>query len=429
MLNPARASATCVACQATMPKKSKSEITVPKSPQLPLGFRASGSACGIKSGKLDLGLLVSDRPAVSAATFTTNRVKAAPVRLSQRHLRRGDLRAVIVNSGNANACNGERGEADARTMAGAAAGALGLAAHQVFVCSTGIIGVPLPVEKIEAAAPGAAKALARRGLDDFSRAIMTSDKVNKVAGARFELGGKKVTVTGTAKGAGMIAPNMATMLGFIATDAAVAPDELRSATRAAVAASFNCISVDGDMSTNDTVLTMANGAAGNREIRGGGPGSALFREALAGVMLRLAQALVRDGEGVSKFVTIEVRGAMSDRDARRVAEAVANSSLVKCSWNGSDPNWGRVIDAVGYAGARVDERKVRIAFDGHPAAVGGVVAETPIEVLKRVASQPEFTVGIELGIGAGAHTVYTSDLSEGYVAYNRLEYALKIQGR
>jgi glutamate N-acetyltransferase/amino-acid N-acetyltransferase len=386
-------------------------------------------ACGIKdNGKADLGLLVSDHPTVCAATFTTNKVKASPVRLSMRHLKRGDLRAAIVNSGNANACNGARGDADAKAMAAAAARELDIDPRQVFVCSTGIIGVPMPVEKIETAAPALSKKLKASGLVAFSKAIMTSDKVNKVSSATVEIGGKTVTVTGTAKGAGMISPNMATLLGFIATDAKITQDELESATKAAVAQSFNCISVDGDMSTNDTVLVMANGAAGNRKITGGASAKS-FRAALDIVMLDLAKKLVRDGEGASKFVTIQVTGAKSDKDARKVAEAVANSALVKCSWNGCDPNWGRVIHAVGYAGARVEQDKVSISFDGLPAAIGGLMADTLIAKLKAIASKKEFTVGIDLGLGSGRHRVYTSDLSEAYVAYNRLEYALKLQGR
>ena len=231
------------------------------------------------------------------------------------------------------------------------------------------------------------------------------------------------------KGAGMIAPHMATMLAFVTTDAAIDPAELRAATSEAVAGSFNCISVDGDMSTNDTVLVLANGAAGNRQIKVPGAGRKAFRGALSAVMLKLAQGLVRDGEGVSKFVTIEVKGAASAADARKVAEAVANSSLVKCSWNGSDPNWGRVIDAVGYAGARVVESKVDILFGGLPGAIGGLVAPTPIGKLKAAVAKSEFTVTIDLKLGKGAHRVFTSDLSEGYVAYNRLEYAKKIEGR
>ena len=346
-----------------------------------------------------------------------------------RHLKGGDLRAVAVNSGNANACNGALGDTVARAMAGHAADATGLRERQVFVCSTGIIGVRLPVEKIGAAAPALAEKLRPAGLRDFATAILTSDKVAKIVSAQATVGGETVTVTGCAKGSGMISPNMATMLSFIVTDAAVERDELNAATKAAVATSFNCISVDGDMSTNDTVLVMANGAAGNRPVKPDSTAARAFRKALSMVMLELAQKLVRDGEGVTKFVTIEVRGAASDRDARKVAEAVANSALVKCSWNGSDPNWGRVIHAVGYAGAKVEQSQVDILFGDLYGARGGTVADTPIGKLKAVVAKAAFVVTIDLNLGGGRHTVYTSDLSEGYVAYNRLEYALKIQGR
>jgi glutamate N-acetyltransferase/amino-acid N-acetyltransferase len=405
-------------------------IQLLRSPVLPAGFRAAGMPCGIKGGgKPDLGMLVSDSPAVCWATFTTNRIKASPVKLSMRHLKGGQLQAVLVNSGNANACNGRQGDKDARLMVKAAADASGLKEREVFVCSTGIIGVPLPVEKIQEAAPALVTSLRPGGLRDFSRAILTSDKRNKVVSARISIGDREVTITGVAKGSGMIAPNMATMLAFITTDAAVSTAEIKAATRNAVADSFNCISIDGDMSTNDTVLVMANGAAGNRTITPGSKASRLFRSALARVMLELAWKLVRDGEGVTKFVTIEVLGAASQEDARRVAESVANSSLVKCSWNGSDPNWGRVIDAVGYSGARVQEAKVDIFFGGLAGARGGQVARTSIARLKAAVSKKEFTVTINLNIGRGTHRVFTSDLSEGYVAYNRLEYALKLQGR
>ena len=413
-----------------MPASNNTNFVTQRTPKLPAGFRAAGVACGIKTGGApDLGMLVSEREAVCSASFTTNKIKAAPVRLSKSHLRGGDLRAVIVNSGNANACNGERGETDAKAMAAAAAGELDLRPRQVFVASTGIIGVPLPIDRVRAGAPAVVRKLSPSGLGAFSRAIMTSDKVAKTAGVTLRIGGKDVTISGAAKGAGMIAPNMATMLAFITTDAAVDKKELDAANREAVAGSFNCISVDGALSTNDCVLVMANGAAGNRPFKSGGPASRQFRAALAQVMLKLAQKLVRDGEGVSKFVTIEVTGARSDGDARKVAEAVANSSLVKCSWNGSDPNWGRVIDAVGYSGARVEESRVDIAFNGLPGAKGGVAADTPIGKLKAAVSKAEFTVTIDLGLGRGLHRVFTSDLSEGYVAYNRLEYALKLQGR
>lgn len=405
-------------------------ITKLRAAKLPIGFRAAGISSGIKdSGAKDLGIVISDFPTVSAATFTTNRIKAAPVRLSKRHLSSGDIRAVIVNSGNANACNGRQGLNDAKLMAQSAASSLGLEPRQVFVCSTGIIGYPLPVAKVQVATPKIVEKLRISGWGDFSRSIMTSDKVNKVCAVKTLIGGKEITITGTAKGSGMIAPNMATMLAFFVTDAAISEADLRETTKRVVNETFNCISIDGDMSTNDTVLVLANGTAKNRRPRKGSKDLKHFSEALNNVMLDLSKQLVRDGEGASKFIRIEVEGASSDLDAKKVARAVARSSLVKCSWNGSDPNWGRVIDAVGYSGARVDENKVDIYFGSLAAAVNGIVAPTPIGKLKAQVAKKEFTLRIDLNIGKGYHRVFTSDLSEEYVAYNRLEYALKIQGR
>jgi len=405
-------------------------ITKLRAAKLPIGFRAAGISSGIKdSGAKDLGIVISDFPTVSAATFTTNRIKAAPVRLSKRHLSSGDIRAVIVNSGNANACNGRQGLNDAKLMAQFAASSLGLEPRQVFVCSTGIIGYPLPVAKVQVATPKVVEKLRISGWGDFSRSIMTSDKVNKVCAVKTLIGGKEITITGTAKGSGMIAPNMATMLAFFVTDAAISEADLRETTKRVVNETFNCISIDGDMSTNDTVLVLANGTAKNRRPRKRSKDLKHFSEALNNVMLDLSKQLVRDGEGASKFIRIEVEGASSDLDAKKVARAVAKSSLVKCSWNGSDPNWGRVIDAVGYSGARVDENKVDIYFGSLAAAVNGIVAPTPIGKLKAQVAKKEFTLRIDLNIGKGYHRVFTSDLSEEYVAYNRLEYALKIQGR
>ncbi|MEC8906051.1 MAG: bifunctional glutamate N-acetyltransferase/amino-acid acetyltransferase ArgJ [Verrucomicrobiota bacterium] len=405
-------------------------ITKLRAAKLPIGFRAAGISSGIKdSGAKDLGIVISDFPTVSAATFTTNRIKAAPVRLSKRHLSSGDIRAVIVNSGNANACNGRQGLNDAKLMAQSAASSLGLEPRQVFVCSTGIIGYPLPVAKVQVATPKIVEKLRISGWGDFSRSIMTSDKVNKVCAVKTLIGGKEITITGTAKGSGMIAPNMATMLAFFVTDAAISEADLRETTKRVVNETFNCISIDGDMSTNDTVLVLANGTAKNRRPRKRSKDLKHFSEALNNVMLDLSKQLVRDGEGASKFIRIEVEGASSDLDAKKVARAVAKSSLVKCSWNGSDPNWGRVIDAVGYSGARVDENKVDIYFGSLAAAVNGIVAPTPIGKLKAQVAKKEFTLRIDLNIGKGYHRVFTSDLSEEYVAYNRLEYALKIQGR
>ena len=397
----------------------------------PQGFRCNGVRAGVKnpeSRKLDLGMIVSDFPAVTTATFTTNKFKAAPVRVSKAHLsNNGNTRAVIVNSGNANACTGPRGIQDAKRMTEATAELLNVKPRQVLVCSTGIIGLPLPMDRIEAKIPKVVKGLQSEKGGNFAKAIMTSDTFAKSYAIEFMLGTKKVRIGASAKGAGMIRPNMATMLCFVTTDAAIGKAELRMMTQSAVEHSFNRISIDGDMSTNDTVIVMANGAAGNRRIKAASPSARRFREALDHVMIHMAKMLVQDGERVTKFVEIEVRGAASYNDAKKVAEAVANSMLVKCSWNGSDPNWGRVMHAIGYSKARVREELVDIYFDGLCAAKHGLATETPIEKLKAAVSKREFTVAIDLNLGEAEHSVFTSDLSQEYVDYNRAEYAVRIQ--
>ncbi len=396
----------------------------------PAGFSAAAAACGVKdadSDRLDLGILYSDVPAVTVGTFTANRMKAAPVLVSRNHLSHDEVQAVVVNSGNANACTGVQGIEDAKTMALETANALELRQRQVAVCSTGIIGIPLPMDRITPAIGPLARKLSAKHWPNLMKAIMTSDKVPKMASVRLHIGKKPVHISAMVKGSGMIRPNMATMLCFVATDAKIGKGSLKKITRCAVDHSFNRISVDGDMSTNDTVLVFANGLAKNRKIESGTRSGRLFREALTHLMLKLAKAMVRDGEGASKLVEISVKGAKTYQDAQKIAEAVANSSLVKCSWNGSDPNWGRVMHAIGYAGAPVREELVDIYFDGLAASKNGLMACTPIEKLKKVVAKDEFTVGIDLHVGDADYTVYTSDLSEEYVSYNRLEYALKLR--
>ncbi|MEX2579412.1 MAG: bifunctional glutamate N-acetyltransferase/amino-acid acetyltransferase ArgJ [Verrucomicrobiales bacterium] len=392
----------------------------------PKGFKASAVSCGIKNPdavRLDLALIYSEFPTVGTAVFTQNEVCAAPVRLSSSYIKSSEPRAIIANSGNANACTGHSGMLHARTMANLTAKALGLKQREVQICSTGIIGVPLPIGRIESKIPELVA-----GLDYYwspaAQAIMTSDTCEKSVAATVKIDGAKVRIGAVAKGAGMINPHMATMLCFVTTDAVVSKAEIVTATREAVDRSFNRISVDGDMSTNDTVVVMANGQAGNRTITRGGAGSAEFREALTEIMLCLAKRIVSDGERVTKAVEVKVRGAASHLDAERVARAVSNSKLVKCSWNGNDPNWGRVIHAVGYSGARIKEELVDIYFNGVLAAKNGVVAGTDIEELSAAVREREFTVGIDLNIGKGEFHMYTSDLSPEFVVFNREEYAL-----
>lgn len=393
----------------------------------PLGFLGSAVECGIKDPakkRLDLALIYSEHPTVGAAVYTQNEVRAAPVRLSSSYLKSTEPRAIIANSGNANACTGPQGMLDARQMASLASRALGIKQREIQVCSTGIIGVPMPMERIEPHFEALVGGLSAHGCETVARAIMTSDTEPKSVAVQTKIGGTKVRIGAVAKGAGMINPHMATMLCFVTTDAAVSKAEIEAATKEAVEHSFNRISVDGDMSTNDTVIVLANGQAGNRKIMRGGEGSAEFREALGQVMLHLAKRIVSDGERVTKLVEVHVRGAASAIDAERVARAVGNSKLVKCSWNGNDPNWGRVIHAVGYSGARVKEEMVDIHFGGVLAAQNGLAAKTDLEKLTAAVSEPEFAVCINLNIGKGEYRLYTSDLSPEYVDFNRQEYAL-----
>ncbi len=412
-----------------MSLKSKSYLEIPGGISAPEGFLCHAVSAGIKDPakpRLDLGLIYSTAPCVTAATFTTNKVKAAPVRVCQAHVKSNDIRAIIVNSGNANACTGPRGIQDAKAMATATGLALGLKPTQVMVNSTGIIGLPMPIDRITDAVPGLAKGLSRDRHAAIAQAIMTSDTKPKSLAIEVPLGSKTIRIAAIAKGAGMISPSMGTMLCFVTTDAAIGLADLKKCTSEAVQNTFNRISIDGDTSTNDTVIVMANGMAGNRKIASGGPQHAAFCEALEYVMRRMSHMIVSDGERVTKFVEIAVRGAATHMDARRVAETVANSLLVKCSWNGSDPNWGRVMHAIGYSRAKIREEHIDIYFDGHIATRNGISAGTPLEVLKAAVAKHEFTVTIDLNIGDAGYTVYTSDLSQEYVDFNKAEYAVRI---
>lgn len=386
---------------------------------LPRGFRAAGIAAGIKKpGVRDMALIVSDRPAAVAGVFTTNQVCAATVKLDRERLRGGRGRAIVVNSGNANACTGEQGLRDARRMAALVAQQLGLLEEQVFVCSTGRIGAPLPMPVIEKGIAKLTQDLSENGGEDAAQAIMTTDTRPKRWTVHFRVGARQLTVAGIAKGAGMIEPNMATMLAFLMTDAAVPPRILQRALEAAVNQSFNRITVDGDRSTNDTVLLFANGAAGHPPLAPSRPGWRAFTEALNEATRQLARMIARDGEGATKMITIEVRGAASDRDADLAARAVANSLLVKTAWAGDDANWGRVMDALGYSPARVVESKVDIFFEDRCAVRGGVAGPATDAQLREIVRRPEFAVAIDLHLGKGRAIVYTCNLTEEYVRIN-----------
>ena len=388
---------------------------------LPAGFRAAGIVAGLKaSGKPDMAMFFSDQPAALAGTFTTNQVKAATVRLdSERVATVGAARGVVVNSGQANACTGKHGLRDARAMAVHAAKQFGVPAEHFLVCSTGRIGVPLRMDVILPGIEKLARAVVPGGGESAARGIMTTDTRPKRFSVPFQANGQACRLTGIAKGSGMIQPCMATMLAFLLTDAKVDRRAMQKALKAAVDKSFNRISVDADQSTNDTVLLLANGCAGNRTLKPGHRDWPAFVAALAGVTFRLAMEMVRDGEGAQKLVTVQVRGARTPADAEAAARSVANSFLVKTSWVGSYPNWGRIMDALGYSPARVDENKVEIRYGNLLAAKNGLKAGASIEQLSKVAARKEFTITIDLHLGRHAATVYSCDCTEEYVKINK----------
>jgi glutamate N-acetyltransferase / amino-acid N-acetyltransferase len=384
------------------------------------GFKFSAVEAAIKKpGRLDLALISSEVPAAVAAVFTTNKVKAAPVLLDEERVKSGVCRAVVVNSGNANACTGARGMADAEETARLVAERLGVAEESVLTASTGVIGVPLPMERLRSAIPVLVENLGNGTPADLAAAIMTTDTFPKIAVRNGEAGGTPYTVAGVAKGAGMIMPNMATMLAFLVTDAAVDPAWLREVFREANDSSFNIISVDGDTSTNDTAIIMANGAAGNVPIRQGTPEAGQFAALLREVLLALAKDIVRDGEGATKFVEITIKGAVTTAEARQAAMTVANSSLVKTAFFGQDANWGRILAAVGYSGVQVDQDRLDLCFDDVLMAKDGSFAGGDAEVRgTAVLRKKEFAVTVDLKLGNGAATVYTCDLSHDYVSIN-----------
>jgi len=380
------------------------------------GFRAGAVSAGVKHGRrerLDVALIASERPCAAAAVFTTNQVIAAPCVITKRHLARGPLRAILVNSGNANACTGEQGERDALAMAEAAARLLGISAHEVAVASTGVIGVPLPADRIAAALPELR--LAVGGWDDAAHAILTTDTRPKVAEAEVRLPGGAVRIGGIAKGAGMIHPDLATLLAFISTDAAVDEATLLAALRAAAEGTFNAISVDGDTSTNDTVLALANGASG---VTIGAAERDAFASGLRQVCRELAYAVVCDGEGATKVFEVRVRGAASRDDARRAARTVTSSNLVKTAIHGGDPNWGRILAAAGRSGARVDARRATVRLGDVAVYASGAPQPFDGEAVRRLLAAPAIAVEVDLGLGAGEAVAWGSDLSAEYVRIN-----------
>jgi glutamate N-acetyltransferase/amino-acid N-acetyltransferase len=381
------------------------------------GFVAGAVAAGVKhagTDRLDIALIASTAEHChAAAVFTTNQVIAAPCVVTRKHVAKGHLRGVVVNSGNANACTGPQGEEDAVAMAATAAATLGVDPYQVAVASTGVIGVPLPMDRIVPAIERIV--LSEGGWDDASRAIMTTDTKPKVAQREVALSGGSVRIGGIAKGAGMIHPNMATMLSFVTTDAHVDSAALRPMIRAAADESFNAISVDGDTSTNDTLLVLANGASGVRIGAADGPA---FLDALTAVCLELARAIVADGEGATKVFEVRVSGAASEGDARAAARTVTSSNLVKTAIHGADPNWGRILAAAGRSGAKVDPAKASIRIGGIAVYDKGAPRPFDASAVRARFEKPEIAIELDLGLGEATARAWGSDLSAEYVRIN-----------
>jgi glutamate N-acetyltransferase / amino-acid N-acetyltransferase len=436
--------------------RKKSFKKIPGSICAPLGFNAAAVFCGIKTletgkgsekgQKPDLALIISDISAVVAGMFTTNQISAAPVKISARRARRKFARGIVVNSGNANACTGRQGMKDAREMACLSAQVIAeqyacskrqtspvidrhykIKAEDILVCSTGRIGVRMPMKNIQQGIHDCAARLARSPNHgrEVAEAIMTTDTRRKEIAVEFKSDGATVRMGGICKGAGMIQPGMATMLAFITTDAAIESGSLKRALKVAVEQSFNRITIDGDMSTNDCVIMLANGLAGNPVFAIRDSKFELFQSALNFVTLELAKMIVRDGEGVSRFVTIRVRGARLSQDAENAARSIANSSLVRTSWCGGDPNWGRILCALGYSAAKVDESMVDVGYSrpgGRTIALAfrrGQPTNISFRRLARITARPEFEVHVDLHSGPGEFVLYASDLTENYVALNK----------
>ena len=382
------------------------------------GFKAAAVVAGLKKGDaLDIALIVSDREAAAAGIFTTNKVRAAPVILSERHLENGKARAIIANAGNANACTGDPGLNDARRTAELVGQGLGISPEDVLVASTGVIGEQLDMDLIAGAIPGLTKTLALDAVPLAAQAIMTTDSFPKISSFEGRAGGHTYRITGIAKGAGMIMPNMATMLSFILSDISISSDDLKSALLSSVETTFNRISVDGDTSTNDTVLAMANGLAGNEELKG--EDYDIFAEGLRNIMWDLARMIVRDGEGATKLVSVEVKNAFSPLDALRAARTVANSSLVKTALYGQDPNWGRVMAALGRAEIEMREDQVDIWIDDVRIVAGGLGRGAEAEKLAaEIMTRNEFALTIDLQQGEYHERMLTCDLTHEYVTIN-----------
>jgi len=385
------------------------------------GFRASGIACGLKAnGKKDLALILCDTPATAAGVFTKNRVQASSVILSRRTLKKADtIRAIVVNSGNANACIGAQGMKDSKALINRLAEELSISKEEILIASTGVIGVPLPPNKLTDGVPELVAKCSAKGWKNAAEAIMTTDLVPKTAVLNFNLGKHEIVIGGFAKGSGMIHPNMATMLGFVQTNANIDAPALRQALKEANEASFNSITVDGETSTNDTFIVMANGQAGNPSIRMGSKEYTEFVAALTEVSKSLAIQIVKDGEGATKFVTVRVSGAKTKNHAKKIASSVATSSLVKTALFGEDPNWGRIICAIGYADVPIQPDRIVIRLNGATLFENDTpTKEASMESLRKKMQKKTILIAIDLNSGNESAEVYTCDLSYDYVRIN-----------
>lgn len=383
----------------------------------PKGFYADGIHCGLKKRKADLGWLFSEVPASAAAVFTTNQVQAAPVLVTREQLKTGKLRGVIVNSGNANACTGEQGIRDAKEMISLAAAQAGVAPEEVAVASTGIIGRPLPMATIAA---GIRQLSPSGSAADFQKAILTTDLVEKNQVVQAEIAGHTVTMAGCAKGSGMIHPNMATMLAFVTTDAAIAPSLLQSLLRKLTEVTFNQITVDGDTSTNDMVLVLANGQAGNPPIEENTFAYKQFQQMLQTILTTLAKAIAKDGEGATKLIEAETKGAPTDLAARMISKTIVGSPLVKTAIYGKDPNWGRILCAIGYSGQRIDPANVAIELAAIPVFAGGSPLDYDETLMEERLTASEVRINVTLQEGAGRGKAWGCDLTYDYVKINAL---------
>jgi glutamate N-acetyltransferase / amino-acid N-acetyltransferase len=397
-----------------MSTRMKGGITAPK------GFLAAGIYSGIKKTKqLDLALIVSEKPGPIAGVFTSNTLPAAPVILDRLHLKKGIGQAVIVNSGNANAFTGQEGLAHAREMGRIVAEQLHMPLHHVFVGSTGVIGVPLPMTALRNGIPALILRLRKAGYKEAAQAIMTTDTRPKEIAVQRRIGGKMVTIGGIAKGSGMIHPDMATMLAYLTTDVVIDQKTLQKTLRTVADQSFNCISVDGETSTNDTVLCLANGLAGNTLIRGSSSAATQFQNLLHEACHFLAMEICRDGEGATKIIKIEISGASSHKAAKQFAQTLATSPLVKTAIFGADPNWGRIIAALGQAGLPLHPNRIVIAFNGLPIVKDGKGLGPRIEAqIQKIMRRPSFTISVSLGTGTGSSTIWTTDLTYDYIKIN-----------